>query len=246
MQKRGSESEVPVKEETITESREIPQRLDQIKRNLSKKLSSLAFVEKIVVPISIGWLAYVASDTGNMIAGSQIKSSTKIAQAQLKLADAEYALLESQNQREARQVDRSFQLKLLEIFHDKISQPNQNAQLRALSLLRLMDREFAEKLGKWVQNDPDFGSSIHEAARQITSEILKKVEPNTLGKLKAEEKIDGLIRERKYSEVLKLDPDHVIAAMRLIQELVNDGRYQEAASHLDHLRSGLPSVVPHK
>jgi hypothetical protein len=90
-------------------------------------------LEKLVVPIFLGALAYFTASSGNKISEQQTQ------------------LIEFQNARDAEDSKRQMELKYLELFYQDISSTDPDKQTKAIGLLSLMNPDLGQQLSTWVK-----------------------------------------------------------------------------------------------
>jgi len=218
----------------------ILEKIGSIKDNIPSKPSFFqklfVVLEKIMIPVLLGILALIATLSSNKIVESQKNASIRIANAQLELA-------KEQESRRAQESNQLVQIKLIELFYKDISATEESRQLQAISLLKLMDINLAEKLGRWAQTNQNISPIVQKRAEETTSELLKDTSKDIISTLRNEEQIDKLIWEGNYKQALNLDANNVIANMRYIRQLVQQGNYKEAIKYIEPLQRGNQSGV---
>lgn len=70
-----------------------------------------------------------------------------------------------------------------------------------------------------------------------------KLDSSSLSKLRNSEKVNRLIENGQYEEAIKLDPQNVIAYMRMIENLVAQGQYKKATDFYSLLNTSNESGV---
>lgn len=90
-------------------------------------------LEKLIVPIFLGALAYFTASSGNKISEQQTQ------------------LIEFQNARDAEDSKRQMELKYLELFYQDISSTDPDKQTKAIGLLSLMNPDLGQQLSTWVK-----------------------------------------------------------------------------------------------
>ena len=133
-------------------------KLDDLKGAMTPKPESLfdrllRVLEKLVLPVLVGLLAWV----GN-------QAATKISEGQLELARAaaEDRRLEFQ---------RGMQAKYLEIFYKDLNSGEQSGQLNAIRLLRVVDSDLAERLIALVTITPGVTQVVIEKANEAKRDL---------------------------------------------------------------------------
>ena len=91
-------------------------------------------LEKLLVPIFLGVLAFFTASSGNKISKQQTQ------------------LIEFQNARDAEDSKRQLELKYLELFYQDISSSDPDKQTKAIGLLSLMNPELGVQLSKWAKD----------------------------------------------------------------------------------------------
>jgi len=91
-------------------------------------------LEKLIVPIFLGALAYFTASSGNKISEQQTQ------------------LIEFQNARDAEDSKRQMELKYLELFYQDISSADPEKQTKAIGLLSLMNPDLGQQLSTWVKD----------------------------------------------------------------------------------------------
>ncbi len=90
-------------------------------------------LEKLIVPVFLGILAFYTARSGNKISLQQTQ------------------LIEFQNAKEAEDSKRQLELKYLELFYQDISSADPDKQTKAIGLLSLMNPELGQQLSDWVK-----------------------------------------------------------------------------------------------
>jgi hypothetical protein len=153
------------------ESDNLNEKLDKIlsklpKENLSKT-KILEVLEKLLIPVLLGILAFITNRAGNQISEAQLELS----RSQLKLAEAQNARQES----EARS---NLQTKYIELFYKEISSQDAKKQEYALSFLKLISPDVAAPLLGWatIYVKPEVQPQVNTARNEINSRILSSYE----------------------------------------------------------------------
>ncbi len=152
----------------------------QLLEKKSMGASFFSFLEKLLVPIALGLLAYAANSASINIA----KSQNELARAKLKLADSQFQLAKAQDNRAAlesesttlRTIEESKtakQLKYIELIYQDISSTDKNRQLQALGLLLSLDQEVGQALAKAVSSNPSNNKVVRDKALRILRSINK-------------------------------------------------------------------------
>lgn len=142
-------------------------KLDEILNKLSKDNSSnlkpLEILEKLLIPVLLGILAFATNHAGNQISEAQLELS----RSQLKLAEA-------QNARQDSESKSNLQAKYIELFYKDISSQDVEKQKSALSFLKLISSEAAAPLLDWatINVKTEVESQVKTARREINSRIL--------------------------------------------------------------------------
>ena len=90
-------------------------------------------LEKLLVPLFLGILAFFTASSGNKISKQQTQ------------------LIEFQNARDAEDSKRQMELKYLELFYQDISSADPDKQTKAIGLLSLMNPDLGQQLSAWVK-----------------------------------------------------------------------------------------------
>lgn len=90
-------------------------------------------LEKLLVPLFLGILAFFTASSGNKISKQQTQ------------------LIEFQNARDAEDSKRQLELKYLELFYQDISSTDPEKQTKAIGLLSLMNPDLGQQLSTWVK-----------------------------------------------------------------------------------------------
>ena len=90
-------------------------------------------LEKLIVPVFLGILAFYTARSGNKISQQQTQ------------------LIEFQNAKDAEDSKRQLELKYLELFYQDISSTDPDKQTKAIGLLSLMNPELGQQLSNWVK-----------------------------------------------------------------------------------------------
>ena len=113
----------------------------------------LRILEKLVVPVMLGLLAWLGS-----------QAATKISEGQLTLAAsaAEDRKLEFR---------RSMQAKYIEIFYKELNSGDPKSQSNAIRLVKLVDSDLANSLLDLVPNTPNVSQAVVAQAKEVRREI---------------------------------------------------------------------------
>jgi hypothetical protein len=113
-------------------------------------------IEKIIIPafipITLSILAIIASQKG-----------TEIAESQLELARV-------QEERLTNQAENNLQLKYMELFYNDITNNDLDRQLKAVSLLEIMNKDLKAKVTNWILSNKDLSQVVKEKAEQSAEE----------------------------------------------------------------------------
>jgi hypothetical protein len=90
-------------------------------------------LEKLIVPLFLGILAFYTASSGNKISQQQTQ------------------MIEFQNARDAEDSKRQLELKYLELFYQDISSADPDKQTKAIGLLSLMNPDLGQQLSNWVK-----------------------------------------------------------------------------------------------
>ena len=115
--------------------------------------NALRILEKLVVPVMLGLLAWLAS-----------QAATKISESQLKLAEsgADDRKLEFR---------RSMQAKYIEIFYKDLNSGDPKSQSNAIRLVQLVDSDLAKSLLDLVAATPGVSQAVVAQAKEVRREI---------------------------------------------------------------------------
>lgn len=115
--------------------------------------NALRILEKLVVPVMLGLLAWLGS-----------QAATKISESQLKLAEsaAEDRKLEFR---------RGMQAKFIEIFYKDINSSDPKMQSSAIRLVQLVDSDLAKSLLDLVAATPGVSQAVVAQAKEVRREI---------------------------------------------------------------------------
>lgn len=113
----------------------------------------LHIFEKLLVPIMLGVLAFVANDASNKIAESQL------------------ALSSQESDRRRAEFQAQIQTKYIELFYTEISSGDGSRQTNALQLLRLMDNDLAASFATLVGQQEGVSADIKTEALNIKSNV---------------------------------------------------------------------------
>jgi hypothetical protein len=91
-------------------------------------------LEKLIVPLFLGFLAFFTATSGNKISQQQTQ------------------LIEFQNAKDAEDSKRQLELKYLELFYQDISSADPDKQTKAIGLLSLMNPDLGQQLSTWVKD----------------------------------------------------------------------------------------------
>jgi hypothetical protein len=153
------------------ESDHLNEKLDKILSKLPKEDSSkaniLEVLEKLLIPILLGILAFITNRAGN-----------QISEAQLKLSESQLALAKAQNTRQESEAKSNLQTKYIELFYKDISSEDAKKQEYALSFLKLISPDVAAPLLSWATTyvKPEVKSQVNTARNEISSRILSSYE----------------------------------------------------------------------
>ncbi len=90
-------------------------------------------LEKLIVPIFLGILAFYTASSGNKISQQQTQ------------------MIAFQNAKDAEDSKRQLELKYLELFYQDISSTDPEKQTKAIGLLSLMNPDLGQQLSNWVK-----------------------------------------------------------------------------------------------
>lgn len=110
-------------------------------------------LEKLIVPLFLGALAYFTASSGNKISKQQTQ------------------LIEFQNAKNVEDSKRQLELKYLELFYQDISSADPDKQTKAIGLLSLMNPELGEQLSKWVKDYVTLTPQTRARIERIDSQL---------------------------------------------------------------------------
>jgi hypothetical protein len=110
-------------------------------------------IEKLLIPLAVGALAYVASEAGN-----------KISTAQLTLA-------QSTAEDRKSEFNRTIQAQYIELFYKDFTSSDTKRQASALRLLSVMEPGIANNLAKFAATSPDLSSNVRQDAESAQKQI---------------------------------------------------------------------------
>ena len=117
----------------------------------------LRILEKLVVPVMLGLLAWLGS-----------QAATKISEGQLTLAASVAASAAEDRKLEFR---RSMQAKYIEIFYKDLNSGDPKSQSNAIRLVKLVDSDLANSLLDLVPNTPNVSQAVVAQAKEVRREI---------------------------------------------------------------------------
>jgi len=122
-------------------------------------------LEKLVIPVLLGFLAWVGS-----------QAATKISEGQLHLAEstADYQKLESR---------RYMQAKFIEMFYKDLNSGDPASQMNAVRLVRLIDADLAQSLLTLVATTPGISQAVVTKANEarLQAEIVSPLSAYKIG-----------------------------------------------------------------
>ncbi|MDX9946310.1 MAG: hypothetical protein RBS38_03020 [Bacteroidales bacterium] len=119
-------------------------------------------LEKLLVPIFLGVLAFFTASSGNKISKQQTQ------------------LIEFQNARDAEDSKRQLELKYLELFYQDISSADPDKQTKAIGLLSLMNPELGQQLSTWVKDYVTLTPQTRARIERIDSQLSGNTAVNEL------------------------------------------------------------------
>jgi len=133
-------------------------------------------LEKLIVPIFLGILAFYTASSGNKISQQQTQ------------------LIEFQNAKDAEDSKRQLELKYLELFYQDISSTDPEKQTKAIGLLSLMNPELGQQLSNWVKE--------YVTLNPQSKARIERLDNRLSGKDALNEPDDGLDREPSRKQAL--------------------------------------------
>jgi hypothetical protein len=132
-------------------------------------------LEKLIVPVFLGILAFYTASSGNKISLQQTQ------------------LIEFQNAKEAEDSKRQLELKYLELFYQDISSTDPEKQTKAIGLLSLMNPELGQQLSNWVKE--------YVTLNPQSKARIERLDNRLSGKEALNEPDDGLNKESSGKQV---------------------------------------------
>lgn len=101
-----------------------------------------------------------------------------------------------------------------------------------------LEATFDQRLARVETAVQHVDQRVTDVRSDVTTAIssVPNIPPDELERLRKHEKVDAFMRDEKYAEVLKLDPNHPLALSYLISEYVEKGMYQEAVALHERLK----------
>jgi hypothetical protein len=156
-------------EDKFQKIEEILTRLEKLELHSQEKKSKLSkaleILEKVLLPLTLGLLAFVTN-----------KASVDISKDQFRLADKQSR---DQLERQKEESRTNVQQKYIELFYEDIKSDDPKAQLKALSLLSLMDLEVGKKIADWVNTLKSTTPEVRKQAAIVSVDIKKFGRLNT-------------------------------------------------------------------
>lgn len=156
-------------EERYQKLEEILTRLEKLELHSQQKKSKLSemleVLEKLLLPLTLGILAFVTN-----------KASVDISKDQFRLADKQSR---EQLERQKEENRTNVQQKYIELFYEDIKSDNPKTQIKALSLLTLMDLEVGKKIADWVNTLKSTTPEVRKEAGIVSTDINKFGRLNT-------------------------------------------------------------------
>ncbi|MCW5315802.1 hypothetical protein GTQ43_18880 [Nostoc sp. KVJ3] len=156
-------------EERYQKLEEILTRLEKLELHSQQKKSKLSemleVLEKLLLPLTLGILAFVTN-----------KASVDISKDQFRLADKQSR---EQLERQKEENRTNVQQKYIELFYEDIKSDNPKTQIKALSLLTLMDLEVGKKIADWVNTLKSTTPEVRKEAAIVSTDINKFGRLNT-------------------------------------------------------------------
>ena len=114
-------------------------------------------LEKLMVPIFLGFLAFLTANSSNKIMQQQTQ------------------LISIQNEKNFEDSKRQLELKYLELFYQDINSNDAKTQSKAIGLLTLMNPEFGQQLSRWIkiniQIEPENKIKIEKVDKELSKEV---------------------------------------------------------------------------
>ena len=146
-------------------------------------------IEKLIVPIFLGVLVFVTTNTSNKIMSQQT------------------GLIEIQNEHNIESSKRQLELKYLELFYNDINSDNLNKQSNAVGLLRLMNPELGLQLSRWIKMNINLTPKTKEKVEVIDRELMNIISAEELTNKGINLAKRGKIREAitNYNKAIELN-----------------------------------------
>lgn len=145
------------------DNNQVLEEIKDLKRSLATKPEAaqehwLKILEKLILPVGFALLTWIST-----------QAATSISQGQLILA---------RTVADDRKVEfkRGMQAKFIEIFYKDLNSGNQQSQLNAIRLVRLVDTELAQNLLSLVEGTPGVSKEVLNKAARL-SQDLKVIQP---------------------------------------------------------------------
>lgn len=136
---------------------DIEKRIDalenEVKTRNSKYDTFFHAIEKLLIPIALGILGYVASNASNQMASAQL------------------SLAKAQELRSIKESETAKQIKYIELFYEDIRDNDPNRQLQALGLLLSLDQDVGRVLATAVKSNPSYSDKVKKEAQNILRSI---------------------------------------------------------------------------
>jgi hypothetical protein len=205
------------------------------KKEEGATIKILHVLEKLVIPIMLGVLAWIGTQAG-----------AKISEGQLRL---------SESAAEDRKVEfrRSMQAKYIEICYKDINSGDPKSQMNAIRLVRLVDSELAQNLLDLVPGTPGITQAAVAKAGEVKNEIaaVAPLSGYSIGiyyldddspSLATAQEIAGRIKDAGFSGVVRKFPSKAAFYERVVAPSTIEIRYEPG--YEDDAADALLSIVP--
>ena len=170
----------------------------------SKNNENKTILEIVLMPLVVALIGIIGT---YLITSSELKSSENIANAQIESSEniANAQIESSEKKSKAEQ-----QLKILEIFGDKITSNNIKERLLAVRLLGSVDPELSGKLAKAISQDENEDKQVREDAKDVAKNSVSLEINNLINKFSGNER---LIASNRLIELYDKNQKKVIEAL---------------------------------
>lgn len=142
-------------------------------------------LEKLLVPIFLGVLAFFTASSGNKISKQQTQ------------------LIEFQNARDAEDSKRQMELKYLELFYQDISSADPDKQTKAIGLLSLMNPDLGQQLSTWVKEYVTLIPETRARIERLDNQLSGRPAVSEPVSKPANEPVDGQVGESGRAPTVK-------------------------------------------